>query len=283
MDILVTGNAGFIGKVLCKKLTTDGHTIFGMDYLSGYDITNMDTFKNVKKADIIIHLAAKSFVPDSFNNPGSFYKTNILGTLNVLETARITKAKVIFFSSYIYGNPQNLPVTETHSINPHNPYAQSKYIGEELCRGYFRDFGVPVTVFRPFNIYGNGQNENFLIPTILKQIKSGTVNLADPNPKRDYIHVNDIADAVVCAVNKNFNGFEIFNLGTGVSYSVDELVNIIKKFSKFEFTAHYKKQVRQLEINDCYADTNKAKTLLGWEAKINLEEGIKNLLNELDL
>ncbi|HRU73178.1 MAG TPA: NAD(P)-dependent oxidoreductase [Paludibacteraceae bacterium] len=283
MDILVTGNSGFIGKVLCKKLTTDGHTIFGMDYLSGYDITNMDTFKNVKKADIIIHLAAKSFVPDSFNNPSSFYKTNILGTLNVLETARITKAKVIFFSSYIYGNPQSLLITENHPINPHNPYAQSKYIGEELCRGYFRDFGVPVTVFRPFNIYDNGQNENFLIPTILKQIKSETVNLADPNPKRDYIHVNDIADAVVCAVNKNLNGFEIFNLGTGVSYSVDELVNIIKKFSKFEFTAHYKKQVRQLEINDCYADTNKAKTLLGWEAKINLEEGIENLLNELDL
>lgn len=283
MDIVVTGSAGFIGKVVCRKLKSEGHNVVEIDTAYGQDVVNLNSLNNINRCDQIIHLAAKSYVPDSFINPYDFYKINIAGTLNVLETARTRDARVIFFSSYIYGNALELPVSENHGSNPHNPYAQSKQIGEELCCAYFRDFGVPTTIFRPFNIYGNGQSDNFLIPTILKQIRSGTVNLLDPNPRRDYIHVSDIADAVMCALDNNHMGCEVFNLGTGNSYSVEELVGIIKKYSKFDFTTQYSNQARQAEVDNCFADITKAFSLLGWKPKIKLEEGIKNLLKELDL
>jgi UDP-glucose 4-epimerase len=283
MNITITGSAGFLGKLICKKLEMIGHKLIKIDFANGQDITEPEVFSNTKGSELFIHLAAKSYVPDSMNNPADFYHTNIFGTLNVLEAARKNNARVIFFSSYIYGNPEFLPVTENHPYNPHNPYAQSKLIGEDLCRAYFRDFGVPTIIFRPFNIYGPGQGDNFLIPTILKQINSGYVRLMDPNPKRDYIHCDDIVEAVAIAAEMSDSKFEIFNLGNAVSISVEDIVKVIKKYCRSEFDVYYENSVRKTEVSDCYADIKKANQILNWTPKKSFETGIIELLKINDL
>ena len=278
MKITVTGSEGFLGKLICKKLEDLEHNICKVDFAYGHDVLNPDVFCNSSDSKLFVHLAAKSYVPDSMISPADFYYTNIVGTLNVLEAARKNNARVIFFSSYIYGNPEYLPVNESHPYNPHNPYAQSKLIGEDLCRAYYRDFNVPVIIFRPFNIYGPGQDEKFLIPTILKQISSGYVKLMDPNPKRDYIHCDDVVEAVVKALDYRNVDLQTFNLGTGVSYSVGDIVEFIRKNYKAAFEVFYSNSNRKVEVNDCYADILHCNNILGWVPKVKMEEGIIELL-----
>jgi len=151
----------------------------------------------------------------------------------MLELCRINHAKMIFFSSYVYGHPQYQPIDENHPIQAFNPYSQTKVICESLCEGYNRDFKVPVIIFRPFNIYGTGQNPDFLIPTIIQQAKSGKIVIKDDRPKRDYIHVEDIVKAIVAAIEagNTDNSIKTYNLGTGESYSVKEIADIVCTFS----------------------------------------------------
>lgn len=280
MKIIVTGSCGFVGERLCQKLRFNGHVVIEIDRKFGHEITHENVFEDIDSVDLIIHLAAKSFVPDSFNIPVQFYQTNILGTLNVLELARKTKAKVLYFSSYIYGIPNELPVSEKHKVSPHNPYAQSKLMSEGLCFAYYRDFGVHSIIFRPFNIYGKGQSDYFLIPSIFNQIDSGEVSLLDPDPKRDYVHVEDVTEAVIQTVKKDFSGCETYNIGTGISVSVRDLVNLIKEHCKTKFEVTYKNNARRNEVSDCYADIAKAKKELNWLPKININEGIKKIVKE---
>jgi len=228
---------------------------------------------------VLVHLAAKTFVPDSFNNPGDFYQTNLNLTINALELARKWKAKVIYMSSYFYGAPQYIPVDENHPLAPHNPYAQTKYLSEELCKAYHRDFGVPVIAFRLFNIYGPGQTGNLLIPEILEKIKAGgSILLKDPRPKRDYIHINDVISAIMAGIHSNDMGFNIFNLGTGNSYSVHDLVSLIKSYSKIDFKVEFSNEFRKGEVLDSVADISRAKNILNWVPQIHLDYGIKTLL-----
>lgn len=278
MEIVVTGSSGFIGKSVCHRLKQLGNNVIKLDFAKGDDITDIKSFDKIENCDLIIHLAAKSYVPDAFRNPHSFYYTNVLGTLNALETARRTGAKFIFISSYIYGQPAYLPVDENHIRAAHNPYAQSKIMGEDLCFAYNRDFDVPSIILRPFNIYGFGQAGNFIIPTIVEQIKSGKLNLMDSKPKRDFIHYSDVVEAIVKASQKENYSIEILNLGTGVSTSIEDLVNIFKENTEKEFEIHFENTSRQSEVDDCYADISKTQSFLNWEVKTALKDGIKELI-----
>lgn len=277
MRIAVTGSTGFIGKNLVFALKKSGNEVIEISRSKGFDICDWESVKFIDPCDVIVHLAAKTFVPDSFSNPREFYQVNNTATLNALELARLWKAKVIYMSSYFYGAPQYVPVDELHPIYPHNPYAQSKLISEELCTGYNRDFGVSVTAFRLFNIYGPGQDGSLIIPEILKQIEKGKVVLKDPRPKRDYIHVNDVVSAVVKSIETSLEGFNIFNLGTGKSSSVKTLVETLKEVSLKDFDIEFSNEYRQGEVLDSVADTSKLENILGWNAKIDLREGLKTL------
>ena len=163
MKILVTGFSGFIGTYLVEKLKQYNHELILLDISNGVDICDWKQIKQYNNIDVIIHLANLSFVPASYSDPQNFYTTNYLSTLNMLELCRKNNARLIFFSSYVYGQPQYQPIDEVHPIQAFNPYAQTKVICESLCEGYFRDFGVPITIFRPFNIYGIGQHPDFYI------------------------------------------------------------------------------------------------------------------------
>lgn len=276
--VAITGSSGFVGKYLVKKLLGNGYRVIELDVDKGIDLLDIKSVSLINKFDIIVHLASKSFVPLSFENPYEFYHDNYCMTLNVLELAKKNKAKVIFFSSYLYGNPEYLPIDENHPLRPHNPYAQTKLISEKLCEGYNRDFKVPIIIFRPFNIYGPGQNKNFLIPSIIAQISSGKIELNDPRPKRDFVHVSDVVNAVAAAVKfENFD-FEIINLGSGKSISVKELTEKISTILDTKPQITFTNIVRNGEILDTISNIAKAKQLLKWDSQMDLESGLKELL-----
>jgi nucleoside-diphosphate-sugar epimerase len=279
--IAVTGSSGFIGRHLLWSLREQQYNIIEIDIEKDLDISDWSKARNIPHFDTIIHLAAKTFVPDSFKRPHEFYFANQSCTLNVLELARIYSANVIYFSSYLYGMPEYLPIDEKHPLKPHNPYAQSKIICEKICEGYQRDFGVPVIIFRPFNIYGPGQNSSFLIPNIIEQLKSGEILLKDPRPKRDFIHVSDIVYAVMLAIKLENPGLQTFNLGTGLSFSVEEIVNLIIKYFGKRTIVKYANEYRPGEVLDTIADIRKINTVLKWSPYINIEKGLEALLEKV--
>ncbi|HNX88771.1 MAG TPA: NAD(P)-dependent oxidoreductase [Paludibacteraceae bacterium] len=281
MKILVTGYSGFIGSYLIRRLQDLQVELILCDLQNGINICNWNEVKDLKGFDIIIHLANLSFVPASFRDPKKFYEVNYLGTLNMLELCRLNKARMIYFSSYMYGNPQYQPIDEQHRIEAYNPYAQTKVICESLCEGYNRDFQVPVTVFRPFNIYGKGQNPDFLIPTIINQAKTGKIVIKDDRPKRDYIHVTDIVEAVILALQTpNLQPtLQTYNLGTGESHSVKEIIEIVRTLSEHEVDYECTREIRPNEVLDTVADITKIKKELHWTPKISLIEGIKSMMD----
>ena len=282
--ILVTGSSGFVGKNLVEELKRQDADVLTLTDHDGrrIDIRDQQRVKGIineiRNIDIVYHLAAITSVPFSFENPGETYEVNVLGTLNILELCRLCNAeKIVFASSYIYGQPQYVPIDEEHPLQPTNPYARSKILGEELCRAYNTDFGVKCIILRPFNIYGVGQNKNFLIPSIIAQLRYGKIELKDPEPKRDFIYISDIIDAYIKA--GEFNGdFDVFNIGYGKSYSVEEIVDRIVCLYGKNVKVGYSGERRKHEVMDTVADIRKAKELMGWVPTVPLSEGLQRTM-----
>ena len=277
--IAVTGSSGFVGKHLVNAFRQDWASVIQLDIDNGFDLSKSYDIIKVPKFDVIIHLAAKSFVPLSFESPFEFYYYNYLMTLNVMELARGFDAKVIFISSYLYGEPEYLPIDEKHPLKPHNPYAQTKLICEKLCEGYNRDFKLPVVILRPFNLYGLGQNENFLIPSIIKQIKSGKIELNDPRPKRDLLYIDDFVAAILKIIKYDFSNFDIFNVGSGASLSVEEIVNTIKNVMQSKAETVFKNIYRPNEVMNTVADNSKISKQFDWKPNIKFSKAIKMMMD----
>ena len=201
---------------------------------AGNDIRSAASFETYSDCCIthVIHLAGRTFVPDSWVDPGQFYETNVLGTQRLLDFCRKQDAKLVYVSAYVYGIPQVLPISELHHVAPNNPYAHSKWLGEELCRFYAEQFGLSVTVLRPFNLFGSGQSTQFLIPSILQQARtSSVISIKDSSPRRDYLHVDDFVRACSGVLSDN-SLFSLYNVGFGASYSVAELLDMVLKYSQ---------------------------------------------------
>ena len=285
--ILVTGSRGFVGKNLVEELKRQDADVLTLTEHDGRRIDIRDQqrveaiinkIRNID-IDIVYHLAAITSVPFSFENPGETYEVNVFGTLNILELCRSCNAeKIVFASSYVYGQPQYLPIDEKHPLQPTNPYARSKILGEELCSAYNTDFGVKCIILRPFNIYGVGQGKNFLIPSIIAQLRYGKIELKDPEPKRDFIYISDVIDAYIKAVE--FNGdFDVFNIGYGKSYNVKEIVDKIIYLYGKDVKVKYSGERRKNEIMDTVADIKKAEEKLGWKPSVEIDNGLGNILN----
>lgn len=280
MKILITGHSGFIGSYLLKELNKTAHQLVFADISEGIDICDWEQVKQFSDLDVIIHLANLSFVPASYQDPKRFYETNFLSTLNMLELCRLNNTKLLYFSSYMYGHPIYQPINEEHPLQAFNPYAQTKLIGESLCEGYHRDFKVPVTIFRPFNIYGAGQNPDFLIPSIIQQAKNGKIVIKDDRPKRDYIHVEDIVKAVVLAIETPNDNASVktYNLGAGISYSVKEIVEMVQALSNKTIEYQCTNEFRPNDVMDTIADISKIKKELNWSPSIGIKEGLQKML-----
>lgn len=293
---LVTGGAGFIGTNLVKELLAQGHEIVVLDnyaagkkeermqdgalYVEG-DIRSPEDLKNVcqKGFDGIFHLAALPRIVYSVEHPAETHATNVDGTFNVLLAARDNKIKRVVFSSSssIYGNQEKFPVKEDFIPLPISPYALHKFMGEHYCRIFSKLYGVETVNLRYFNIYGPYSDPDGAyalgIGKFLKQKKDGrpmTV-CGDGEYFRDYTHVFDIVRANILAMaSDRVGGGEALNIGGGKPYSVNEVVKMIG--GEFIFVPS-----RPGDIRFTHADSSKAKELLGWEPKILLEEGLRQL------
>jgi nucleoside-diphosphate-sugar epimerase len=276
--ILVTGAHGFVGKALCKALKQLNHEVIELNSIDG-DIIDTKTWEKVPACNTVIHLAAKTFVPDSWKHPDLFIKINTLGTLNALEYCKKYGAKLVFISSYLYGNPSSLPISETATIFTPNPYALSKKIAEDYCRFYADSFQVNTLIIRPFNLYGFGQSENFLIPEIIGQVLKGDpIHIKDLEPKRDYIFVNDFIEAIIRCIDKN--KFDIINIGSGISYSVREIIQMIQEICGTELNVINSMEKRPAEIMDTIADISKAKEILDWSPTTSMHEGLSLIIQQ---
>lgn len=283
MKISVAGSDGFVGRNVCSVFREAGHTIIPIDITNGMDLCDAGIIDKVPQIDCFVHLANLVYVPASYENPAKFYRVNYLTTLNALEICRKWNAKLVYISSYIYGNPQYLPVDENHPIAPFNPYAQTKVICEKLCEGYNRDFGVKVSVVRPFNIYGTGQKGMLLIPEIISQIKEGKekIQLKAASPRRDYINVKDVAKAIYsCAM---FNEpYGIYNICSGESVSVREITEIINNNLKHKVQFSFSSSDRPNEVDETRGSCKHLESI-GWKKTIGFEEGIKEIIKAENL
>lgn len=283
--IIISGSSGFIGKNLINLISqTNKYQIITLDINNGIDLTQNEQLLSLPSFDIFIHLANLLYVPASYQNPEVFYRVNYLTTLNALELCRKNNAKMIYISSYLYGNPKYLPIDENHPINPTNPYAQSKYICEKLCEGYYRDFKIKTIILRPFNVYGIGQKGDLLIPEIIKQLKQckNKIFLKDPYPRRDYINVIDVARAIIKAIDIN-EDYTIYNVCSGISYSVKEITDIINSKLKYPVQFIFSKSDRQHEIDETRGSYSKIEKELYWHPLVKFEDGIEAILNKENL
>lgn len=279
MKVVVAGCNGFVGKYICSQLAVLGHEIVKVDINQGIDLSEPKSVDSIPKVDCFIHLANLVYVPGSYENPALYYRVNFMTTLNALEVCRKYKSRLVYVSSYVYGTPQYLPVDEKHPISPFNPYAQTKVICEKLCEGYHRDFGVKVSVVRPFNIYGVGQKGKLLIPEIIEQLKMGKkkIQLKAASPRRDYVNVVDVASAIcICAESEEDYG--IYNVCSGVSVSVREITDIINRNLKHKVQFVFSTSDRPNEVDDSRGSCEKLKAL-GWQPSVSLLEGIKAILD----
>jgi len=290
-NVLVTGGAGFVGRETVKLLQRNGYGVTVLDKAE-----KPEDFQNVKYIrgdlqnaakcviacagqDFVIHLAAKPRIPESFVDPDSYFDDNVTGTKNILTAASAVGVRKFVYcsSSSIYGNnpPPHKPY---HKPDPLNYYAMTKLFGEHLCKQYKNMFNLDYTILRFFTVYGPEQpgcdDKGLMIAKFARLAKEGkplTVH-GDGELRRDYIHVSDVAAAIVAAVETRVKS-EIFNVGTGHNISVNSVVDILREFVPDV-------QVENVDVLKGYAketlaDISKAKKLLGWSPKISQADGIK--------
>ncbi|HEX5185620.1 MAG TPA: SDR family oxidoreductase [Nitrososphaeraceae archaeon] len=284
MIILLTGGNGFVGKNLVQRFESKMEIIKGSNDLH-IDVLNKQSFEKIEKVDAIIHLAAKTSIPNSISNPYDTYYTNLVGTLNVLEFARKNAInKIINISTYVYGLPSYLPVNEDHPINPHSPYNKSKIISENLSKCYSDDYGIDVVSLRPFYLYGPLGNPNFYIPSIIRQIKEkNEVIVSNKNTKRDFLFIDDFLDLVYKILNNFPKGYNVFNVGYGESHTLEEIILLVGKIIGIKISIRSENSVRPGDITDMVADITKVSKFFDWKPSTDLNTGLRKTLSGYDL
>jgi len=307
MKVLVTGSEGFIGSHLTELLVEKGFEVkafvrynfkndWGWLEESKYkndieiytgDVRDYDSvYDAMKNVDVVFHLAALIGIPYSYISPLAYIKTNTEGTYNVLESGRKLNLKriIITSTSEIYGTAQYVPIDEQHPYNPQSPYAASKAAADHLALSYYRSFGTPVTIIRPFNTYGPRQSARAVIPTIISQILAGKkqIKLGNLSPTRDLNYVKDIANGfITVGLHENTVG-DVYNLGTGQEISIGDLAEKIieltgKKVEIIEDTQRIRPE--KSEVERLLSNAEKAKKTTGWKPKYMLEEGLKETID----
>tara|TARA_Y100001968_G_C19403542_1_gene742372 strand:+ start:563 stop:1414 length:852 start_codon:yes stop_codon:yes gene_type:complete len=278
--ILITGANGFVGKNLLKNINAKEYKVIKINSQDG-DLTNPETWSKFNTSEYMVHLAAKTFVPYSWENPTEFIRNNILSTTNALDFCRKNNTKLILLSSYMYGNPKVLPTPETHKLSVNNPYGLSKIISEQISDFYFKSMNTNSITLRAFNLFGPYQPKNFLISQIISQIKNDKkISVSNLSTKRDYLYIEDLTSAIMKSLT--YSGkYRIFNIGMGKSYSVEDIIKIIQKSLNSNVKVENKNIPRKMEILETIADTSLAKRELKWIPKFNFEEGIEELINYL--
>jgi len=295
MRILITGINGFIGQHLARALISKGHFIIGLDrqkkslnekinkYFSRDVLDKKIVEKATGEADIVVHLATLTSHKEIVDNKFETLEVNFLGTKNVLDAFSKSKfAKKFIYSSTgkVYGNIKFLPITEEHPMLPINVLGKSKLIAERLIDFYAND-EKSLIIFRIFNVFGPGQKDNFLVPTILKQIKESTeITLGDIKAKRDYIYIKDLINAFVLAIEKDIgSGLSIFNICSGKAISAEEIVSEISKINNAPIEVGINQALFRKDEEDVeYGSYEKAERAFGWHPKHSFKKGLEETI-----
>jgi UDP-glucose 4-epimerase len=300
--VIVTGGAGFIGSAIVPRLQSSGYDVYVVDNLSfgSRDFIEIDEHKffNIdirdKKAlnevfskilpEIVIHLAAIHFIPYCNQNPFESADINIRGTMNVLEAAKgVKNIKKMFFASTAAVYPIfDGSVSESHELLPLDIYGLSKLTGESLLEKFYLETKIDTIICRFFNAFGPQETNPHLIPEIDRQLKDGSrkIELGNLAPKRDFIHTYDMANAVEKLIGLDGLGFDIFNLGRGIEYSVTEIVEAFERQlgEKIEIIVS-PDRVRKVERMHLLADVSKLKAKTGWEPIWTIDQGVSDLIS----
>lgn len=300
MNILVTGGAGFIGRWVVKKLLLDGHRVAALDDLSNGRLMNIKEFGDnpdflfiegdIKERevvgkvfaggfDLVYHLAASINVQDSIDDPRTTYENDVAGTFNVLEECRQQGIKMLFMSTcMVYERSlDEAGISEVHPVKPASPYAASKLAGEALTLSYYYAYGLPTVVVRPFNTYGPFQKSSgeggVVAIFIRRNLRGEDLNIyGDGTQTRDLLYAEDCADFVIKAGTDSRADGQLLNAGLGKDVSINELAYIIcKDKNRIKHVPHIHPQS---EIQKLLCNYDKARSLLSWQPRISLEEGI---------
>jgi nucleoside-diphosphate-sugar epimerase len=277
-SILVTGASGFVGTHLVRELQRRGERVVTHSTRDGDLSRTEPTAEGIRH---VYHLAARTYVPESWLNPRDFYEANVLGTVNVLEFCRKNGISLTLLSSYVYGRPGRLPISEDHPLQAFNPYSHSKILAEQAAQFYQSAFRVPVTIVRAFNLYGPSQANHFLIPALITQALSPeceAITVDDLRPKRDYIFIDDLISLLVILLDQLDAG-GIYNAGSGVSVSVQELAELVVRLAATGKCVQSRERHRQDEVFDTVADISRARDLLNWSPRVGIEEGLRRTMD----
>ena len=319
MKILLTGAGGFIPSHVCAMLLQAGHSVRALvhynsrgswgllpEMLLAYDLPHpssppssapsssflevilgdvTDAFQMqrlVQDVDAVIHMAAHIGIPYSYQAPASFVSTNIVGTLNILESCRLAHVKkvIITSTSEVYGTAQYTPIDEAHPLQAQSPYAASKIAADKLAEAYYRSFDLPVTTLRPFNTYGPGQSARAIIPTVLCQALSGAreIYLGNLSPRRDLTYVEDTALAFVLALNAPAIVGRTIHFGQGTAVTIAQLaqrcLDVVGSQARI-LSTNERQRPENSEVQLLLCNPALARETLGWKPQVSLDEGLQ--------
>ena len=297
--VLVTGGAGFIGSSLVRILLKNGYDVVvldnfnigSLDYMPKSDkltvipgdVRDYEIVKTImKNTPIVVHLAAQAFIPLGYQLPFYVANINVNGSLTVFKAALETKVRRLIHisSGEVYGNAEYLPIDENHPIKPVSTYAAAKASADMFAQTMYFEQKLPVVILRPFSVYGPRATLPYIWPELIRQfLKEEKVRTGFLESKRDFMYVDDFSNAILKAIESEIIG-ETINIGSGKSWSMYELVELIR-----EITGKYnkeividKKRIRPVEVVHVRTDTKKAEKLLNWKAQIDIREGFKKTI-----
>ncbi|MCG8555216.1 MAG: SDR family oxidoreductase [Proteobacteria bacterium] len=301
--MLVTGGAGFIGSHLTEHLLLDGHEVHVIDDFSTGRRENLANLRGntpphihplsicdrgrleplFKDVDHVYHLAALADIVPSIERPDDYMEANVVGTLRVLQAARKASVPRLVYaaSSSCYGMATELPTPETAACRPEYPYALSKYLGEQIVLHWAHVYGVPALSLRLFNVYGTRSRTHgsygAMFGVFLAQKIAGQpyTIVGDGRQRRDFTHVSDVVRALVMAAKSQLCG-QALNVGTGAPVSVNRIVELLGGDA-----VHIPKRPGEPECTQ--ADVSKIRSLLGWRARVSIEQGVASLLKNIEL
>ncbi len=303
MKYIVTGGAGFIGSNLVDKLLNDGHHVIVIDSLVSKnskdrfnhgklaswsdnqklsfvkrDINIVEDQDNYSDVDAIFHLAALPNVQLSIDNPVEYHKANINGTLNMLYACIEWNIKRFIFSSSsaVYGEPDALPTPEVCPIDYKSPYALHKVVGEQYCQLFSRLYGIETISLRYFNVYGNRQPIAGAYSPVMGIFANQAINNmpltinGSGEQTRDFVHVDDVVYANILSANMKYSDYNVFNIGSGIEYSVNALADFFNNGIPIEYKPSLNEPLKSL------ADINKTQRELGWTPRTKLVNWIED-------
>lgn len=301
--IVLTGGAGFIGSNTARLLFGDNEIVVIDNLLTGRyenvsdmvdhikiikdDVNNLDLLRDeFESADFVLHLAALPFVQRSIDDPISANKNNLDGTLSVLVSARDCGVRRVVFasSSAIYGDSINMPLQEIAVPRPLSPYAVTKLAAEHYCRVFYEVYGLETVALRYFNVFGPGQNPSSeyaaVIPKFINAIKTGRqpVVYGDGEQTRDFVFIDDVVRANILACEASNAAGKVFNIATGEATSLNRLLKVLGGAVAAKINPIYS-DARPGDIRHSVADISLARSILGYEPKVRIEEGLRAMFS----